>query len=169
MDPLNKTLSIPEPQPHVAGDLKFRGDLVGFARSSTVYPMLSDRGKLSLLVLANAKVFVMDAIGYAGSLPPQARAFRNLLKEARAADAFSELVGSASPPAQLYGLSGLYLVDRDNYEKHAVQLRRGNARVRTFIGCSLDEQAVAYVIGKGNPDRWEIAGGWWPLALAGRK
>lgn len=130
-------------------------------------PALSARGREALYLLDASDCFKMSHVGRTGETPPEAVAFRDLLREPAAIDAFHALTESNRLPARLYGLCGLYLTDRALYEAQArsVQLRGGE--VCTEMGCIRDKYPVAGVIGHGESDRWEIANGHWPADLAG--
>jgi hypothetical protein len=134
-----------------------------------ITPPLSNDGELALKTLASSGCFNSDAIGVSGKTPNEALAFRTLMRENSATQAFLHLSSSKNLVAQLYGLSGLFLLDKSAYDTRAKAILENGGEVCTFLGCIGSRKSVANVIGTGDANRWEISSGVWPNALAGTR
>ena len=132
-----------------------------------IVPPLSHDAELAFKTLAASGCFVSHAVGFHGKTPDEALAFRTLMRENLATQAFLHLSSSKNIVAQLYGLSGLFLLDKSAYEIRAKAILENDGDVCTVLGCIISREPVASVIGTGDAKRWEISGGVWPNALAG--
>jgi hypothetical protein len=108
--------------------------------------------------LLEAGVYATGGIGFAGTLPDEVLAFRELLPLPNASALYARLVDEASLPGQMYGLSGLYLTDRGAFALAAARYRNDPRPVATAMGCSWSETPASEVV-------QAIAGGEPPRAL----
>jgi len=119
--------------------------------------------------LIDAHIFNFGGVGFAAQITPEEKAFRVLLESWNRVSVFKQLLNEANPEGQLYALYGLYLEDRDSFEKEAEKLkltadlppRRGiffpveKGKVLIGRGCLLlheDQRAVIEEIAKGKFD-----------------
>jgi hypothetical protein len=165
---LSSYLEAPQPSapPH---DLTYTGDHARFAQRSGAARHLSPSGRSALIRLANATTFTSSEVFLGGNLSPHARDFRALLDEGSAVAAFSELAHSAQPEAALYGLAGLYLLDRSQYRDRAQALRASTVTVSTLVGCIGGNRTLASVIGGDRTNELQLEDGSWPKNLAGQQ
>jgi hypothetical protein len=166
--------------------------LVTFSACSTSRPPLTSQGIKAYHVVKKAGRFFNSAVGYAGSTPDVVWAFRDLLAEKNADAAFKSLLQEATLPGQLYGLCGLWFTDQVAFKEQVVRYRAMPGKVKTMIGCIIDEDAVAELVESKHPKAirllgpedtmkawWarnpnaqgysDIAGGCWPSELKGEK
>ena len=97
-----------------------------------------ERGDVAraLTALLAADTFEDVYIGYAGSLSPNAAAFRILHASPRRVELFTRLVREGSAVGQLYGAIGLYGEDAKVFQWAVGVLRaRQDERVATQFGC----------------------------------
>ena len=155
-------------------------------------PELSAEGVKAYQEVKKAEMFCNSAVGYAGSTPEVVWAFRDLLAEKNADAAFKALMQEATMPGQMYALCGLWFTDQAAFKKQVVRYHAMKGKVKTMIGCIVDEEAIAdLVVSKYSPairllgpedtmKAWwarnpnakgysDIAGGYWPSELKGEK
>jgi hypothetical protein len=77
---------------------------------------------------------------------PQEFAFCTVLYSPHAAASFADLVERGSLPGKLYGLSGLYLADREAFERAVVPFTTSTDAVMTLTGDVGGDQAVADLV-----------------------
>jgi hypothetical protein len=148
--------------------VEYFADDFALATQSKVFPELSRAAQLGLVRLSSARVVTSAAIGAGGTLSPHAEAFRALLAEARARDAFSELVALSNPHAQLYGLAGLTILDNPAAARWARRLMGNTEEVATMRGCVGGSEGFGRMVSfseAGKPLVWSAS---WPKELAGQ-
>lgn len=84
----------------------------------------------------------VDALYVGTGLSAQSLAFHRILAHRNAAAMFEDLVRHAGQPGQLYGLSGLYLVDRARFQEVMRSYRPREAFVSISAGCHGYERPV---------------------------
>ncbi|MBW2456765.1 MAG: hypothetical protein JRI68_19770 [Deltaproteobacteria bacterium] len=154
---------------------------------------LNDDARRALQTLANATAFGGEAVGYAGQPVAAVAALRRLLTEPQGAAALQLVVDQGTRAGQLLALSGLYYADHRAFEQLLVRYRSATDSVPVHLGgcfIGFDEQPVATLISAPgamqlagphetlaqwthrHPTRtelvYDIEGGGWPMALAGR-
>lgn len=155
-------------------------------------PELSAEGVKAYKEVKKAEMFCNSAVGYAGSTPEVVWAFRDLLLEKNADAAFKALMQEATIPGQMYALCGLWFTDQAAFKEQVARYHAMKGKVKTMIGCIVDEEAIADLVVskyptpirlKGPEDSlkgwWarnpkgsgysDIAGGYWPSELKGEK
>ena len=101
--------------------------------------MLRLSGRQAFRVLLRVDQFAWIAYPPVGT-PHQVLAFRKLMREPQAAKVFRFLVYNALPPGQLYGLAGLYLLDRAAFEGTLARLTDRPEIVEVnFLGRACEE------------------------------
>ncbi len=78
-------------------------------------PVLSVEVQDAIAVLEESPWFAVGGIGFGGDIPITVLAFRAVLASDHARILFARITSNASLPGQMYGLSGLYLVDREEF------------------------------------------------------
>ena len=133
---------------------------------------LSESGRQAYQKLAEAKVFRLGGVGYAGETSDEERALRALLKESSVVEALESLVEAGSPEGGLYGLAGLRQIDkaafRRAYGRYVVkeepperpsfleEIRTPKGEVTTQTGCIVMAQGrkqIAAAIDSGRYDK----------------
>src|SRR6187399_2215757 len=104
-DPPEVLLTL-NPSPH-----SYAGDLGKFATTSVVFQRLGAKSREAFLNLANARA-LSPPVDDSWNEYPNTRAFNILLSDPLADEISQELASTATVHGQLYGLSGLYLVNR---------------------------------------------------------
>ncbi|KAA3635903.1 MAG: hypothetical protein DWP97_03885 [Calditrichaeota bacterium] len=97
-------------------------------------------------VLFNSAQFASIAVGIAGSPPQQVAAFQTILASEYAEYLFQKLQADAKIEGQMYGLCGLYLVNKAYFDSVVSDYYNSNAEVSTFIGCILSSHPVNEII-----------------------
>jgi hypothetical protein len=135
---------------------------------------LSEAGRLALKVLLETETFTSDAVGEGGELPLQAECFRILFREdeATARAAFHHLADHGMAAGKLFGLCGLWFLDREACEAACDELagEGDDFTARVFEGCIIGERPVAGIVRRppdADPERADIRGGAWPRMLRG--
>lgn len=85
--------------------------------------------------LSKAEYFSYGPSGVAGSMSSEIKAFTKLYKSNYAKDLFVKLEVESTPDGKLYALCGLYLLDRDYYNKVIVKYKNSNEMVTVLSGC----------------------------------
>ena len=159
-------------------------------RGRAALPAMSAEGLMVYQKVKKAEMFCSSAVGYAGSTPEVVWAFRDLLAEKNADAAFKALMQEATMPGQMYALCGLWFTDQAAFKAQVARYHAMKGKVKTMIGCIVDEEAIADLVVskyptpirlKGPEDTlkawWarnpngtgysDIAGGCWPSELKG--
>ena len=97
-------------------------------------------------VLFNSAQFASSAVGIAGSPPQQVGAFQTILASENADNLFQKLQTDAKIEGQMYGLCGLYLVNKAYFDAVVSDYYNSNTEVSTFIGCILSSHPVNEII-----------------------
>jgi hypothetical protein len=98
------------------------------------------------VVLYEASAFRDAAVGYAGTTPPEVRAFRRVFASPDGVRRFRRLVASASPAGQLYALCGLFFLDPPSFDAELRRLKRRDAKVTQQQGCIVFESSLSSVL-----------------------
>jgi hypothetical protein len=100
--------------------------------------------------LMAAEAFAIGPVGFAARTSETETAFRALLADAHAVDAFHQLIADAKPEGRAYGLLGLYIKDRNDFEKEAARIRDASPeqRVQVMSGCVIMPEGMNELIGK---------------------
>jgi predicted metal-binding membrane protein len=124
-------------------DCEVRDDPGGYA-SRPMAGSLSPKAREAFVLLANAEMLCWEVVGSNARVPDTAPAFRALAKDARAAEAFRDLVASATLSGQLYGLAGLYLTDSPAFAKEAIRYEQMGTDVSVLsqFGCVVNDERV---------------------------
>jgi len=91
--------------------------------------------ELAAEVLRTAERFNAAQVGYAGVTPPEALAWRVVMRSQRADSILENIIGTGTRPGQLYALAGLQLVDSATYKTALRRFTRSDEPVPTMIGC----------------------------------
>lgn len=144
-------------------------------------PDLSPEGRRAYDVLRRAETFDTPHVGVSGALSGHVAAFRVVLREPRAREAFLALLGDATAAGRLYALAGAYFAAPEVFDEAVRWLETSRASVRTVSGCILDERTVTSIVRQPNGIRVpagktlddvttvatvDVAGGWIPLTFA---
>ena len=129
----------PEEQAFMRDRLRFkrRGEMIRTIRER-------DGGSIStppsaFVVLATATQVSGTAVGYAGTMSPEVEAWRVLLAQPDASDAFRRLFERGTLVGQFYALCGLHLIDRPEYNRLAPAYFQQDDGVSGMIyGCCSD-------------------------------
>jgi hypothetical protein len=97
-----------------------------------------------------AEAFAIGPVGFAARTSETETAFRTLLADAHAVEAFHQLIADAKPEGQAYGLLGLYIKDRKGFEQEAARVRDASPqkRVQVLSGCVMMPEGMNELIGK---------------------
>jgi hypothetical protein len=102
-------------------------------------------------LLLRSEVFTSTAVGDGGQTPIHVFAFRRLLERPDAREVFADLLRRGRPAGQLFALCGLFLTDRDAFDRE-VQPFRSDAREVMFLrGCIMDSKPVHEVVESRDP------------------
>ncbi|MBS2014180.1 MAG: hypothetical protein JST00_14925 [Deltaproteobacteria bacterium] len=112
---------------------------------------------LSMLRTANA--FEDAHIGYGAQLSRYVAAFRIVLADPGAKEAFHSLVKDATPAGRLYGVSGLYFADPAAFDAALAEVAKLSGRVQTQHGCMIEHEEIASVVRATGEPRIEVAEG----------
>ena len=91
--------------------------------------------ELAAEVLRTAERFNAAQVGYAGVTPPEALAWRVVVRSQRADSILEDIIGTGTRPGQLYALAGLHLVDSATYKTTLRRFTRLDEPVPAMIGC----------------------------------
>ena len=105
-------------------------------------------------ILDRAEGFYSAAVGYAGFAPNEVLAWRVISQSPRGQATFQELFRTASVPGKLYALAGLWLGDRDEFQRAAKALVAQGGTVRTMRGCIVAEESVARLVEEIEKGSW---------------
>jgi hypothetical protein len=97
-------------------------------------------------ILLKTDTFASTHVSADGRLSTQARAFRRVLDDPEASSAFGDLVRRGRMAGQLYGLLGLYLTDRAEFDREVGRYRHSKEPVNTLMGCIGDEWQVSAIV-----------------------
>ena len=97
---------------------------------------LTAAGRLALVALTASKQFGGVAVGVAGMPTTSVQAFRTVLREVRAGAAFRYALQEGRAAGRVYGLCGLYLVDRASYHRELPRLKESDDLVEVSRGGS---------------------------------
>ena len=86
-------------------------------------------------LLEQTERFASAHVGIAGAPSCQVMAFQEILRSRDAAGAFAALVANGTLEGQLYGLVGLYLTDRPEFDRLLPRYAMMTSPVRTELGC----------------------------------
>lgn len=106
---------------------------------------LSESGQDAYSVLAESDFYGAYAGGFVPMPSRESKAFRTLYQESENTriSLFQRLVKQGSLAGQLYGLTGLYLTNRDLYQSLAKEYFEDTRTVRTASGCVLYDARVS--------------------------
>ncbi len=124
----------------------------GCLHSRRLYRPTAEEHDTALALLMTTEEFAGSHVSIDGAPSPQALAFYTVLHSPQAADSFADLVERGSLPGKLYGLSGLYLADREAFEQAVVPFTTSADTVTTFFGCIVSDKAVADLVSSRAPD-----------------
>ena len=98
-------------------------------------------------VLVVTEVFADRAVGYAGALSDQVRAFRTLMARPNAAAIFNALFRDATNAGKLYALCGLYHYNRAGFAgARAAMVPLASVQIRTQFGCMGGTEAIGVLV-----------------------
>ena len=122
-------------------------DLIGSGAADPGSLDLSPEGEAAYRLLAKTDFFGTHYAGIAAITSEEAKAFAVLYEEPAEVrdDAFGRLFERATLAGQIYGLSGLYLTDRDRYEAAAPRYRRERREVESASGCTSYRASAAHL------------------------
>jgi hypothetical protein len=134
-----------------------RARAVGYPDLLSAAPTREEAQRL----LLRTDCFAGPLVGYGGEVSRQVRAFGRLLAEPDAPAAFRDLVQRGQIAGQLYGLCGLYLLDREQFRQVVEPYRNNSQDVLCFFGCLMYRNSiqsiVVDIIGGRYPKAFEIA------------
>ena len=108
----------------------------------------------ALRALLTTNTFAGASVGPSPKTSYQAWAFRALLKQPDAKEAFGELLKRGKLAGRLYALCGLYLLDRPAYDQAARAYAKGQEELGTAFGCFIGpmklDQLIRRETGGGN-------------------
>ena len=97
-------------------------------------------------LLVNTETFASAAVGFAGSVSEQVKAFRAILDSDNSEQLFTNLQTEAKLAGQLYGVCGLYLTNKEKFNEVIPAYQNNRNKVTTFFGCIMDETEVALLV-----------------------
>jgi hypothetical protein len=98
-------------------------------------------------ILLKTDTFASTHVNANGGVSTQARAFQRVLDDPEASSAFGDLVRRGRTAGQLYGLLGLYLTDRAEFDREVVRYRSSTEPVSTKMGCSIHTEQATFIVG----------------------
>lgn len=130
---------------------------VTFAQSVHTYS--SSAPSTSLHSLAEAKIFALGPVGYAGKTSEEERHFKALLALDRdkAKQELERLYSSGNPQAMGYALVGMRKLDPKRYAELVVAARTSDMAVTTMWGCIVESEKLSTVandLDSGKYDSW---------------
>jgi hypothetical protein len=117
------------------------------AKLSVVYSTLPTAARAAFSLLLNAEEF-SGAVDDSRVERPNTTAFNTLLYDSQAAVAFKELTESASSWGQLYGLCGLYFVDRPTLEQVLPRFTDNVTPIELLFSDVVSEVPFSELVGK---------------------
>jgi hypothetical protein len=117
------------------------------------------RAEAAFEYLAKTDQFATTAVGFGGSASLESLCINALMARDDTAEVSRSLLDRAQLPGQLYALCGLYVSDRDAYDRLVVPYRSDDRRIDLFSGCIVIGIDVSEIIS-------EIDSGVWPKAFA---
>lgn len=113
-------------------------------------------------VLLHASCFLTPNV----PTPIEVRAFHVVLDDADAESQFGALIEQGTPSGQLYGLCGLYLLNRASFEERVGQYHEDTRVVECWFADLVEDRTVAEVIRTPNDVYPDIVSGEIPQDLA---
>jgi hypothetical protein len=113
-------------------------------------------------ILLRTDWFCSGGIGYGLTTPNQCYALKTLLAQPDAPAAFESLLRRGGPAGQLYGLCGLYLVDRTRFDMRVKPYLTRATVVGYLNGCVGDGVPMSRLVAG---DNFNIVNGDWPNAF----
>lgn len=159
--------AIEPPPPALPPPCSYRGDIGHYRERSSVYAELGLFAKDAFLLLANAEHYCDTYVGLSGTPADVASAMRILALDPLADVAFKELVLEGEPPAQLYGLTGVYYTDHEWFLAQAERLRDKELKVDTWFDCMPNIVPIGSVIRSPYELGSDISGGEYPQRFLG--
>ncbi|WP_265596380.1 hypothetical protein [Verrucomicrobium sp. BvORR106] len=109
-------------------------------------PPLSAKGKAAFEVLKGAPSFSSTTVGIAGITPNEVFAFRDLLDEPKADEAFKVLLNEATPEGKLYAVCALWFTDPTEFQTQVKRLKDTTMKVNHVDGCERGEERVSRLL-----------------------
>jgi hypothetical protein len=133
--------------------------LVSVARAQTVPPSAAAAPSTPLHSLAEAKIFALGPVGYAGTTSQEERHFKAIftLNTDDAKQELERLYFSGNPQAMSYALVGMRKLDRKRYAELLLAARVSDVAVTTMWGCVVKSEklrTVANDLDAGKYDLW---------------
>jgi hypothetical protein len=109
--------------------------------------------------LAEAQIFALGPVGYAGKTSEEERQFKALfaLDRDKAEQELERLYSSGNPQAMSYSLVGMRKLDRKRYAEMLVPSRTSDVTVTTMWACVVEGEKlrkVASDLDSGKYDSW---------------
>jgi hypothetical protein len=142
-----------------------------FADGALPDPLPRER---AFAILLNTRTFANEAVGRAGLMSNQVRAFQVLIAQGDAKVAFADLLQRGTKEGKLYGLCGLFLTDQSMFTKEYPRFVNFKDEVNTQFGCVSSKTVMGQVIGRrkvsgDGATTYDIVNGGIPEAFARRK
>jgi hypothetical protein len=115
---------------------------------------VADPLALAAEILRRTDRFASVGMGFAGITSAQALAWRVIFQSPAADSVFNSLLIDGTRPGQLYGLAGLFLIDRPRYIHAAAQQRALGGEVATQFGCVGSWQPVSGILDQMDRGYW---------------
>jgi hypothetical protein len=140
--------------------------------------IVSAEGKTAVRELVEAERFETGFVGFAGSPSSYINRFNTVLRETEAARLFKYIFDEGSTAGKLYALSGLYLTDREEFNRAADIMKKSGQTVQVLNGCLISDESVAKIVesdaanvaiiepGKTMKEFWETNAGAHELDIA---
>lgn len=109
-------------------------------------PQMSAKGKAAFEVLRSAPSFSSTTVGIAGITPNEVFAFRELLDEPKADEAFKVLLREATPEGKLYAVCALWFTDPAEFQTQVNRLTDTSMKVKHVDGCEQGEERVSRLL-----------------------
>lgn len=115
--------------------------------------------------LAEARIFALGGVGFAGKTPQELILFRAViaLKADQAKEELENLYSGGNPQAMSYALVGMRKLDQKRYSELLVAARASDATVTTMWGCAVENEklrTIANDLDAGKYDPWlQTSGG----------
>lgn len=118
-------------------------------------------GDADLSLLRRSTRFVIVDASHRDEPLPHVRAFQRILRRVAAREAFLDLVAHGTTAGRLYGLAGLWWVDRALFDSSACAVRSVlDAEVEVVDACGVERRPTASVL--VDPDAIRGEWFWWP-------